>query len=327
MPITNSSSRLATQDWTIVHSSMNIKCCHSCMAFMISLNHSGLDWNQGTMSLCSLPWDLHSRTFSMCAGRPFPQVQQWWLLTRWYISAHYQYLVFTTCHDLTHLQLTRLEAIHLCNFIHCDIKLNNILVGDTAQNGMLYLIDFNATHQYQDSHTHIHIPFHNGLPFIGTPAFVSINSHPGSKLSHRDDLESLAYLLIYLLCGSLPWFNTTQWQSATLKMKQSISSEELCKTCPPEFLQFLEYSCALSFTEKPDYAHFRSIFRNLSIDPILDWQASSIFLVDLGTLQVLREAPVKGTRLEHYDATVKKTLKRCVWLWLSQFTLKTYPSR
>ena len=161
---------------------------------------------------------------------------------------------------------------------------------------------------------HIHIPFHNGLPFIGTPAFASINSHLGSELSHRDNFESLAYLLIYLLYRLLPWFNTTLQQSATLKMKQSISSEELCKTCPPEFSQFLEYSCALSFTEKPDYAHFWSIFWNLSINLILDWQVSSIFLVDLGTLQVPHEAPVKGTRLEHYDTAVKKTLKRCVQL-------------
>ena len=87
-----------------------------------------------------------------------------------------------------------------CNFkfIQCDIKPNSIPIGDTAQNDVFYVVDFNATHQYshwtaqndvlyvidfnavhqyQDPCMHIHIPSHNGLPFIGTPVFTSVDNH------------------------------------------------------------------------------------------------------------------------------------------------------
>ena len=57
----------------------------------------------------------------------------------------------------------------------------------------------------------------------------------------EDNLESLAYLLFYLLHRSLPWHNDTQLQQSTiLEMKQSVSAKVMCKTFPSGFLQFLE---------------------------------------------------------------------------------------
>jgi casein kinase 1 len=43
------------------------------------------------------------------------------------------------------------------------------------------------------------------LPLVGTPAFASINSHRGLQLGRRDDIKSLAYSLIFLHRGLLPW--------------------------------------------------------------------------------------------------------------------------
>jgi len=69
---------------------------------------------------------------------------------------------------------------------------------------IVYLINFGLSKEYRDPNTHGHILFNNGLGFIGTTAFVSINSHLGSELGRQDDLESLAYVLFYFLWGFLP---------------------------------------------------------------------------------------------------------------------------
>ena len=44
-------------------------------------------------------------------------------------------------------------------------------------------------------------PPKDNKPFLGTTRYASISAHQGHELSRKDDLESLAYVIIYLLKG------------------------------------------------------------------------------------------------------------------------------
>ncbi|KAG1799958.1 kinase-like domain-containing protein, partial [Suillus subaureus] len=94
--------------------------------------------------------------------------------------------------------LSSLEHIHSHNYIHGDIKLQNTLQ-------TVFIVDFGITKEYWNTATQAHMPFRHGGHLTGTPAFVSINNHLGVVPGCHDDLESLIYMLIYFLHGSLPW--------------------------------------------------------------------------------------------------------------------------
>ncbi|KAG2346338.1 kinase-like protein, partial [Suillus weaverae] len=101
-----------------------------------------------------------------------------------------------------------LEYIHSHNYVHCNIKPQNVLVGLGYLKHTAFIIDFSIAKEYWDTATRVHIPFHQNQCLTGTPAFASINNHLGIALGHHDDLESLTYMLIYLLCGFLPWLTS-----------------------------------------------------------------------------------------------------------------------
>ena len=50
-----------------------------------------------------------------------------------------------------------------------------------------------------------HIPFKDGKQFIGTTRYASVGSHLGFELGRKDDIESLGYVLLYMLKGIVPW--------------------------------------------------------------------------------------------------------------------------
>jgi serine/threonine protein kinase len=126
--------------------------------------------------------------------------------------------------------MTVIQHIHSAFLIHGDIKPDNILFGNTlhtnhsqvlhyltdenvveeiepARKCLLYIIDFGLSRSYMtDMHTHV-LP---GTTFklIGTPTYASINAHNCQKLSRRDDMESIGYVLLHLSTNSLPWSNS-----------------------------------------------------------------------------------------------------------------------
>lgn len=125
--------------------------------------------------------------------------------------------------------------------------------------GVVYLIDFGLSKQFRDPNTHVHIPYIKTCGLIGSAVFTSIHSHLGWELGRRDDLESLAYILIYFLRGSLPWQNLGHQGNKILKLKQNTDVHDLCHGLPVEFCKFLQYTRSLSFDDKPDYNYLNDL--------------------------------------------------------------------
>ncbi|KAG1828794.1 doubletime/casein kinase i epsilon, partial [Suillus variegatus] len=94
----------------------------------------------------------------------------------------------------------------------------------------------------------------------GTPRLASINNHLGVKPGHYDDLESLTYLVIYFLCGSLPWLTSDddleKLSSSTISERKACTTiADICLDISVEFVTILIYMHFLAFTEDPDYDH------------------------------------------------------------------------
>ncbi|EAY20062.1 Casein kinase I, putative [Trichomonas vaginalis G3] len=144
------------------------------------------------------------------------------------------------------------------------------MIGNSRSPHTLALIDFGLSTSFCDIITKIHIPLREGKSLVGTTRSASINVHNGIEYSRRDDMESLAYILIYFMKGSLPWqnvplINGQSLSTAVSEIKQSTPIEELCYDLPEEFGMFLQEVRALQFEEEPNYVKYREMVRNLFI--------------------------------------------------------------
>ncbi|KAL8191928.1 hypothetical protein R6Q57_028659 [Mikania cordata] len=178
--------------------------------------------------------------------------------------------------------INRVEYMHARSFLHRDLKPDNFLMGLGRKANQVYIIDFGLAKKYRDLQTHRHIPYRENKNLTGTARYASVNTHLGVEQSRRDDLESLGYVLMYFLRGSLPWQGL---RAGTKKQKYDRISEKkmltpievLCKSYPSEFISYFHYCRSLKFEDKPDYSYLKRLFRDLFIregyqfDYVFDW--------------------------------------------------------
>lgn len=71
---------------------------------------------------------------------------------------------------------------------------------------------------------------------VGTYRYMSVNSHKGLDLSKRDDIETLSYVLMFLIEGKLPWqgipINTKQGIDQIRGLKESVNKKSFTKNVP-----------------------------------------------------------------------------------------------
>ncbi len=156
-----------------------------------------------------------------------------------------------------------MEAFHETGYVHRDIKPNNFLIGRKENTDKIYIMDFGLSKKYISDDQHISEGKIKSL--IGTPRYASINVHNGIEPTRRDDLESIGYMLIYLLKGTLPWQGIKGPKKSDMyrligEKKKTMSLDELTSDIPSCFKNYLKNVRELKYSEKPDYNYLKNLF-------------------------------------------------------------------
>lgn len=140
--------------------------------------------------------------------------------------------------------LKRFETIHKYKIGYRDVKPENFLLG--IKSNTVNIIDFGLSKLFVDPATNKHVPCLQTNEIIGTSRYMSVNAHLCKEQSRRDDLESIAYVIIYFLRqGKLPWSGLkvatfSEHNKQICEIKRNIGDEELCNGFPEEFIYYLK---------------------------------------------------------------------------------------
>jgi len=167
--------------------------------------------------------------------------------------------------------LQRIEFVHINSFLHRDIKPDNFLMGTGANSHILYIIDFGLAKRFIDPKTEEHIPYRDGKSLTGTARYASLNTHIGQEQSRRDDIESIAFVMVYFLKGELPWQGVSgadkdEKYKKIKDKKIDTPITELSKNLPPQFLKFFELVRNTGFEDAPDYIALRTLLAEMFTD-------------------------------------------------------------
>ena len=204
-------------------------------------------------------------------------------LDKLFVDMKKKFSIKTVC-MIAYQMVQRIEFVHSKGYIHRDVKPGNFLLGKNLDRKKIYIIDFGLSKKYIDKKTNKHIIYKEGKGLTGTARYVSLNTHYGIEQSRRDDIEGIAYNLIYFAKGKLPWQgvktkNKKEKHKKIMELKEEYNPDKLCEGLPEEFPTLLKYSRKLDFEEKPDYKNIKIMFKQLmnankqQMDWKFDWDS------------------------------------------------------
>ena len=163
--------------------------------------------------------------------------------------------------------IDRIEWVHSKEIIYRDVKPENFLFGKINPE-ILYMIDFGLCRKYININTGKHITPKNIGKFTGTSRYASVYAMAGNEQSRRDDIESIGYLLVFLMKTRLPWqgiqgnSHKECYQKLYL-MKKYMPIEKLCNGLPKEMIEYLKIAKNLRFEQEPNYNYLKHLFKNI----------------------------------------------------------------
>lgn len=166
-----------------------------------------------------------------------------------------------------------IQSVHDLFLVHRDIKPQNIMI----YKGELYLIDFGFSIFYIDENKNHLIDEKSQDCIIGSTRFMSYFIYEGYKPYRRDDLISISYIFLVLLCKELPWDNIQQSENneneisiysnrnqAIKEVKNVESIETLCLNYNIDIFPFFSYLYKLSYFEDPNYLFLIDVIKKYS---------------------------------------------------------------
>ena len=213
--------------------------------------------------------------------------------------------------------LERLKLIHEKNIIHRDMKPENLCIGYKGKEKNIYLIDFGLSKIINnDKKNQFLLNIKSEKIVIGTVRYISMNAHLGNEQYKKDDLESLAYMLVFFIKGELPWQNLKaksrkeKYTKIYQKKKHTVHSE-LCNFLPDEIKNFVSYILNLNQKQNPDYSKLMNLISNLMKkygyinDLQFEWYSSS-FLQKLYNSPIVDDGDqIKSSSIYEEDDSVK----------------------
>jgi len=156
------------------------------------------------------------------------------------------------------------ESIHKRGFVHRDIKPDNFLFG-LEKKSDIHLVDFGFCKRFIKKDG-THIPANHDKTPLGTPNYISVNVHAGCEPSRRDDMESILYILLYMIEGNLEWSYLSE-QLDCSNVNDFIKTRKIFymeKESVPAFLREMWKDCRTwSFEQKPKYEDWIEKFKSL----------------------------------------------------------------
>ncbi|CAD8121955.1 unnamed protein product [Paramecium sonneborni] len=148
-----------------------------------------------------------------------------------------------------------LKEVHSMNIVHRDIKPTNLMI-KSLEDSQIYLIDFGIAKEPDQ--------FMYSQEVEGTLLYDPIQVHQRLPYRFIDDVEMLAYTLVFLFKGHLPWMkypNTMIYNEEVMRHKeQYLSSRSMSKLPFAEFFGYIKWN---QNNNKPDHDFLICLFRKI----------------------------------------------------------------
>ncbi|OMJ88471.1 hypothetical protein SteCoe_9600 [Stentor coeruleus] len=170
--------------------------------------------------------------------------------------------------------LQGIENFHKIGYVHNNLKPKNILLGYSLNWQSLYLVGLSSVNSnIRNTHENEgYIEENINLLYSSTNVMKKITP------SMRDDIESIAYILIHFHCGILPWKNSSS-SIEVLKLKIEFASTKTNNHLFAALLNIINYAQSLEFNQEPDYKmlrnHLANFAKNKKVLRVYDWAISN----------------------------------------------------